>query len=260
MFINKYCLLAFSAFLLVSINAHAGTNAVIVKKKLPIECTNSEDYDMTDCEKAQQLERWTKEQEKIPANKRHARASASLGEDLLVEKKTGYRIGIHKIQTTKFKKVSIGVKIGVPGNAKMYAIGAAEGCDISNSIDILKNAPEFTFFRWVCAHTRPTSGRRDVDFTYYNFAKRYDRLDAIMQSAPYQDKFPTLTFAKNVYKFRWLSYKQEDDGRSNPIFYDFKITGKRPEDIKCLRTWNDECDIALQDDPLPASQYKILDE
>ena len=259
MFIKKYYLLAFSAFLLVSINAHADTKALIVKKKLPIECTNSEDYDMADCERAQQLERWTKEQEKIPANKRHARASASFGEDLLVEKKTGYRIGIHKIQTTKFKKVSIGVKIGVPGNTKMYAIGAAEGCDISSSIDILKNAPEFTFFRRACDYSRK-NGKRDVSFYYYNFAKRYNRLDAIIQSAPYQDEFPTLTFAKNVYKFRWLSYKQEDDGRSNPIFYDFKITGKRPEDIKCLRTWNDECDIALQDDPLPTSQYKILDE
>ena len=39
-----------------------------------------------------------------------------------------------------------------------------------------------------------------------------------------------------------------------------RITGPRPEDIKCFKSWNDECDIALRDGPLKPSEYKILDD
>ena len=56
------------------------------------------------------------------------------------------------------------------------------------------------------------------------YDRRYYRLDAIIQSAPRQKAPPTLTLVKSAYRFRWLGYKQENSGESNPIFYDFKIT------------------------------------
>ena len=225
--------------------------------KPPRECIDPY-YDSTDCEKAFQLRRWKKDQEKVPDNQRHR--MASLGEDVLVEKATGYRMGLHKIQIARSKRPVSGIRFGTPGNWKMFILGSADGCDVSNYVDVLKNTPEFTFFQWTCEFTWPTSQRRDTNFGYLVYDRRFDRLDAIIQGAPGQKTSPTLTFDKGTYRFRWLGYKQEDSGESNPLFYDFKITGPRPEDIKCFKSWNDECDIALRDGPLKSNEFKIFDD
>lgn len=181
---------------------------------------------------------------------------AVLGDDLLVEKKTGYRIGLYRIRRVASKYDGTGVKLGFPNVSKMYVIGSTD-CDFLNSVNVLKNTAEFIFFNWECQSTNK-DGTREQVYLYYNFDKRYSRLDHIAH-ADYQKNQPTLTLTKGVYKFRWLDYKQSD-GSANPIFYDFKVTGNRPSDLKCSRTWNDECDLSLQDDPLPPNQYKILDE
>lgn len=138
----------------------------------------------------------------------------------------------------------------------MFILGDGDGCQNSNYVEVLRDAPEFTFFRWICEFTWPTSRRRDIHFHYLNFDKRYHRPDAIVQGASGQRTRPSLSFVKDTYKFHW-TYK--DDGQPSNVFYDFRITGKRPQDIKCLRSWNDDCDIALRDGPLKPSEYEIVD-
>lgn len=221
------------------------------------ECTDP-DYDMTDCEKAVQLRQWIKDQEKVPDNQRHL--LAGFGEDVLVERATGYRVGLHKILIKGSKDRVTGVRFGMPGRWNMFVLGDAGGCDVSNFVKVLKNTSEFTFFQWACEFTRPRRNRRDINFDYIVYDRRYDRLDAIIQSAPGQKTSPSLTLVKGTYSFRWLGYKQENSGEPNPLFYDFKITGPRPEDIKCFKSWNDECDIALRDGPLKSNEFKIVDE
>lgn len=51
----RFLLLVSSMLISVNLHADSASTAPVVKKKLPIECTDSENYDMTDCEKAQQL-------------------------------------------------------------------------------------------------------------------------------------------------------------------------------------------------------------
>lgn len=75
------------------------------------ECTDP-DYDMTDCEKALELERWKKNQEHVPDNRRLR--IASFGQDVLVEKATGYRIGLEKIRMAQSKHTLTGVRFGTP--------------------------------------------------------------------------------------------------------------------------------------------------
>ena len=220
------------------------------------ECTDP-DYDMTDCEKAVQLRQWIKDQEQVPDNQRLR--TASLGEDVLVEKATGYRMGLHKIQIARSKRPVSGIRFGTTDNWKMFILGSADGCDVSNYVKVLKNTPEFTFIKWACEFTRPRRNRRDTHFHYLNFDKRYNRLDAIIQGVSGRNTSPTLTLVKGTYRFRWLDYKQETSGEPNPQFYDFKITGPRPEDIKCFKSWNEECDIALRDGPLKPSEYRIIE-
>lgn len=224
--------------------------------KPPRECIDP-DYDMTDCEKAFQLRRWIKDQEKVPDNKRLR--MASFGEDVLVEKATQYRMGLHKLRMTRSKNHVTGARFGTPGGWKMFVLGGADGCELSNYVEVLKNTPEFTFIKWACEFTWPTSKRRDIHFDYLVYDRRYDQLVSIIQSAPRQTASPTLTLEKGMYRFRWLGYKQENSGKPNPQFYDFKITGKRPEDLECFRSWNDECDIDLRDGPLKPSEYKIVE-
>lgn len=258
MFIKRYYLLAFSAFFLASMNTHAHTNAVVVKKKLPIECTDRENYDSVDCEKAQQLKQWTKDQEKVPDKKRLL--VAGFGEDVLIEKATGFRIGPHKIETAASKQALIGIKIGMPNAKKMYVIGGVGGCDLGAFIEVLNNAPQFVFFVWQCDY-RDRDGKRNSRFNYYNFDKRYSRLDNVFSTHGYNNKSnPTLTFTNGSYNFRWKKHVAEKGFKPDFIFNDFKITGNRPDDLTCSRSWNDECDIAQQDGPIPTSQYKTVDE
>ena len=243
-------MIVLTALLAISAPVFAGSH------KPPRECINP-DYDSTDCEKAFQLRRWKKDQEKVPDHQRLR--MASFGEDVLVEKATGYRMGLHKLRMTRSKNYVTGVRFGTPGHWKMFILGGADGCELSNYVEVLQNAPEFTFIKWACEFTWPTSQRRDIKFGYLVYDRRYYRLDAIIQSAPRQKALPTLTLVKSAYRFRWLGYKQENSGESNPIFYDFKITGPRPDDLECFKSWNDECDIALSDGPLKPSEYKIVE-
>ncbi|TCV81086.1 hypothetical protein [Sulfurirhabdus autotrophica] len=252
--LKKYSFLILSAFLCFIFIANAKDVTSNTKKKLPIECTDHDNFDMTDCEKARQLEQWVRDQEKVPDDKRFL--SAMMGEDLLIEKFSGFRIGLHKIQIAVIKDMVTSVKIGVPNVTGMYAMGAANGCDIISSIDILNNTEYFTFFRWECQSTKK-NGAREKRYDYYNYDKHYRRLDNVISSS-YQKIYPSLTYTKGTYKFQWLNYKQSD-GTPNPIFYNFKISGNRPADLKCGRTWNDECDITMIA-PIPQNQYKILDE
>ena len=247
---SAQAMIVLTALFAISAPVFAGSH------KPPRECIDP-DYDSTDCEKAFQLRRWIKDQEKVSDNQRLR--MASFGEDVLVEKAAGYRMGLHKMRIKGSQDGVTGVRFGMPGQWKMFVLGDADGCDVSNFVKVLKNTREFIFFEWTCEFTRPRRNRKDINFDYLVYDIRFDRLDAIIQSAPGQKTSPTLTLEKGTYRFRWLGYKQENSGEPNPLFYDFKITGPRPEDIKCFKSWNEECDIALRDGPLKPSEYKIVE-
>lgn len=253
--LHRSLLLLVGLFFCMGFNAHAKDTApAFFPKKLPIECRDRETYDLSDCDSTMRLEFKKEEQDKLPDNQRIN--FTQLGDNLLLEKATGLRAGLYKIQITADKNPSTGFIIGTQKSALTYGIGSFEGCNRGSAIKILKNAPEFTFFYWQCDDLRPN--RRETQyFNYYIFDKRYNRLDSILSSS-HQEKLPTLTLSKGLYKFNWLDYRQSD-GSSNPIFYNFKITGNRPVDLKCGRTWNDECDITMIA-PLTSGQYKVLDE
>lgn len=71
---------------------------------------------------------------------------AGFGEDVLIEKATGFRIGPHKIETAASKQALIGIKIGMPNAKKMYVIGGVGGWELGAFIEVLNNAPQFVFF------------------------------------------------------------------------------------------------------------------
>ena len=220
------------------------------------ECTDP-DYDMTDCEKAVQLRQWIKDQEKVPDHQRLR--MASFGEDVLVEKATGYRMGLHKMRIKGSQDRVTGVRFGMPGQWRMFVLGDTDGCELGNYVEVVRNTPEFTFIKWVCGFTWPTSQRRDTNFGYLVYDRRLDRLVSIIQGVSGRNTSPSLSLGKGTYRFRWLDYKQENSGKPNPLFYDFKITGKRSEDLDCFKSWNDECDIDFSDGPLKPSEYKIVE-
>ena len=74
---KRYVSLLFGALLCISVNAIADANSPIVKKKLPIECTDRENYDQTDCAKALELKQWVNNQDNVPDSQR--KKNAELG-------------------------------------------------------------------------------------------------------------------------------------------------------------------------------------
>lgn len=223
----------------------------------PPECKylNQGVYDISDCEAAKKLEEKSIEAEKLPDGKRGT--FQAIGGSVLVEKRTGLRAGLYKIQVTNSPTPKTGFIIGTPKSALMFKLGSYEGCNNGNSMEILQNTVEFTFFYWECANMR--LGREETrNVIYYNFDKRYQRLNSIMFTDP-NIKQPILNLINGQYKFRWPDYKHSD-GSVSQIYYDYKITGSRPEDLICLRSWNDDCSVSPQDPPIPPGKYKILEE
>lgn len=251
---NLYASLVFSTLLCISVNAFADATAPVVKRELPIECTDRENYDQMDCHRALDLIQWTKDQEKVPDNQRTL--VAGLGEDVLVEKETGYRIGPHKFSGGGSKGDGVAIKVGAPGRTQMFLVSGV--CSIGNSINVLKNTPDFTFFYAECDSLDNRKNQRDDRRDYYVFDKHYNRLDLLL---PYseieQATRPKLTFSKAIYQFYWEDHMAERTKQT--IYFDFKITGKNPGNLKCIRSWNDDCDIAPQTLLVPGT-YKVLDE
>lgn len=226
----------------------------VVKQRPPIECTDSDNYDQTDCAKALELRQWIKNQENSPDKKF---LIATIGNDVLIEKKSGYRIGLHKIKKVGDKNDSVAIKIGILGQTQMFVIDAV--CNIGNSIKVLKNTSDFTLFRSACTAT-DQHGKINDSFNYYNFDKHYKRLDVLFQYEEKQVNEPTQTFSSGLYKFLWRNYS---NGNERPFskYYDYKITGNRSGDLKCVRAWDDDagCNIGFVT-PISSGQYRVLDE
>lgn len=251
---KNYLLVAFSMVLVTDL----WVSTAAAKNRPLRECTDP-DYDMADCERALRVQQRKKDQEKLSDNERQL--LAGLGEDVLVEKATDYRAGVHKIQIVKPRDTVTGVRFGAPDDWKTFVLGDVAGCDISNFIEILKNTRDFTYFRWTCEFTWPTNRRRDTNIHYLNYDKRHNRLDELFSAHGYNSKSgPSFTFTNGVYKFSWKDHVAEKGLQADNIYYDFKITGNRPQDLKCLKSWNGECDIALRAGPLKPNEYRIVDE
>jgi len=253
MFNNQYISLLFGTLCCISLNVVADTTVPVVKKPLPIECTDRENYDQTDCAKALELKQWVQNQDNIPDSQR--KKNAELGEDLLVEKATGFRVGLHKIMNGNRKEASIAVKIGVPNTTQMFAI-SGDGCDIDHAIRILQDTSEFTFFYEKCESTDHRIGN---NYSYYSFDKNYKRLDVLIQAANYQARQPILTLANGLYKLLWRNYNNGNGKFS--MYFDYKITGNRPDDLKCIRAWDEDvgCNFDMIS-PLVSGKYKVIDE
>jgi hypothetical protein len=253
MFIKSYLSLVISSLLGMSLTAYADTSHPTANVKEPVECTDNQNYDQTDCQRAIERIQLIMNDEKLPDNKRHL--YAVLGQDLLVEKATGFRIGLHKIINGERKKPSVAVEIGIPGKSQIFAISGV--CDIGNSLEVVKNTPDFMLFNEECEATN-RSGGRDNSFYYYNFDKRYKRLDVLLQNMDRQPKEPTQTYSKGLYKFLWNNYNNGSAKFS--IYNDYIITGPREQDLKCIRYSDEDAGCTINYiAPLIPGKYKVVD-
>jgi hypothetical protein len=231
--------------------------AATTSTKVPIECTDSQNYDQTDCQRALDMIQWTKGQEKVSDDQRTL--VAGLGEDVLVEKATGYRVGPHKIKLVEDKTDSVAVKIGTRGKSQMFFVHGGI-CDIGNSIDVVKNTPDFTLFYVECQSTN-RRGNVDNSFDYYSFDKQSKRLVMLLQGEGRSGgKEPTQTFDNGLYKFIWHNYQTLDNGKYFSVYYDYKISDTTESGVKCTRVWDKDagCDIETVPALVPG-KYKILD-
>jgi hypothetical protein len=255
---NRYLSVLFIMLFCADGNVFADTAAPVTKQRLPIECTDSVNYDQTDCAKALELRQWVKNQENIPDNKRLL--IATVGDDILVEKETGYRIGPHKVKIGNILEPSIAVKIGTPSAAQMFVISGV--CDIGNGVEVIQNTIDFTLFRKRCASTDRRLKADDGGdlFYYYNFDKHHKRLDVVFQAVSQQVKEPTQTFSNGLYKLFWRNYNN-GNGKPFSMYFDYKITGNRADDLKCIRAWNEDvgCNFDMLS-PLVSGKYKVIDE
>lgn len=256
---NCYSSLIISLLLWVSFGACAdATTAIpkVTKDKNPIECTDNQNYDQTDCQRVLDLIRWTKEQEKVPDNQRLL--VAGLGEDVLIEKATGYRIGPHKVRVNGHQKDGVAIKIGIQNAATMFLVSGV--CDIDNSIEVLKNTPDFTLFYEECTSVARRGGQDNL-FYYYSFDKQSKRLVVLLQGEGRSGgKEPTQTYNNGLYKFIWRNYQKLEDGKYFSVYYDYKISDTTDSGVKCTRVWDKDagCDIETVPALVPG-KFKVLD-
>lgn len=257
----KIYLLIVTILLLNGFSAQAKEILQLFPEFEPTACkkVGSEDYSIGDCDVALQKIQKRQGEEQLPDEQRYKHQR--IGGSILIEKKIGYRAGLYKIQVEGESTSSSGFIIGSAKSALMFELGDYKGCDGGNAIEIIKNTSEFTLFYWVCGH----KSHRQVfsDYYYLNFDKRYQRLDEVFHAAGYMNSVivnePKLSVSKGQYQFRWPDFQYPDGDKAN-IYYDFKFTGSRPEDLTCLRSWNDDCSVSPQDPPIPVGKYKILEE
>jgi hypothetical protein len=254
---KKYCSSIMIILLLsVSLTAWADVASAIPKDKVPVECTDSENYDQADCQRALDMIQWKNNQDKLPDDQR--KTNAGLGENLLIEKITGYRIGPHRIRVAGHQKDGIAIKIGTSNDTKMFLVSGV--CDIGNSINVVKNTPNFTLFYAECDSTN-RRGNVDNSFDYYSFDKQSKRLVMLLQGEGRSGgKEPTQTFDNGLYKFLWRNYQTLDNGKYFSVYYDYKISDTTESGVKCTRVWDKDagCDIETVPALVPG-KYKILD-
>jgi hypothetical protein len=254
MYKNHYLTsLIISLLLEMSFPAFADTTTAIPKNKEPVECTDSQNYDQIDCQRALDMIQWKNNQDKLPDNQR--KTNAGLGEDLLIEKATGYRIGTHKVQVLGQKNVGVALKVGTINDTKVFLVSGV--CSLDNPIEILKNTVDFTMLYVEC----DSMNKANNTFSYYSFDKQSKRLVVLLQGEGRSGgKEPTQTFTNGLYKFIWHNYQTLDNGKYFSVYYDYKISDTTESGVKCTRVWDKDagCDIETVPALVPG-KYKILD-
>lgn len=264
---KKFYLLVIMVLMLITIKAQADFkvkpdgNGGFFPEYIPPACRkpDRENYDDLYC--AHEMGKLDKAlaNEELPDEQRNKHQF--IGGSILVEKKTGLRAGLYKIQIEGDPNPSSGFIIGTDKHALMFAVGDYVTCDVDNDIEIIKNTSEFTLFYWSCGYK--SHGKEILIYNYINYDKHYQRLDMIFQAAGYVNSVivgePKLNLVKGQYQFRWPDFQHPDGDKAN-IYYDFKFTGSDFEDYKCMRSWNDDCTLYPQDPPIPPGKYKILEE